>query len=312
MQERMELFKEYEYCKLCPRQCGANRQAGEKGICGAGARLRAASLTPHFGEEPSFTGQKGSGTIFLSGCSCQCVFCQNHQISQSYAGRDYTADAFYDATYALTSKGVHNLNFVTPDHFWPHIRHICKRLRAEGDHIPIIFNTSGYQGAAMVDQYSDWVDIFLPDFKFAAPDLARQCMADPAYPEIALEGLRKMVEKKGFLHPWDPSGRHTATTGVLVRHLAMPGRIDNTLAVLEILREEFGRFLPLSVMSQYQPMPGSMDIGEMDRQLTESEYSEVCGKIETLGFENVYIQELSSQSEFIPDFKKEQPFFGNR
>lgn len=178
--------------------------------------------------------------------------------------------------------------------------------------MPVLFNTSGYQFSEMVEQYSQWVDIFLPDFKFADPDLAQQCMGDAEYPQIALDGLRRMVADKGFLHPWDPSGSETARTGVLVRHLVMPGSNDNTLAVLELLRQEFGRFLPLSVMSQYQPMPGMRRSGHLDRPLRKSEYDEICRKIEDLGFENVYLQELSHDSDFIPDFENEQPFPGNR
>jgi putative pyruvate formate lyase activating enzyme len=226
-------------------------------------------------------------------------------------GAPHSLDTLFKKIQDLIAKGVHNLNFVTPDHFWPHLRKLCHRLKECGESLPIIFNTSGYQSAKMITAHSQCADIFLSDFKFAHPELAEMCMGDRRYPEIAIAGLTQMVAEKGFLQPWDPSGQTTAREGVLVRHLVMPGHIENSLDTLRILRREFGRLLPLSVMSQYQPMPATRGIDGFNRSLTPSEYNHVRKLVTELEFEHVYIQELNDNTCFLPDFTQEKPFNGN-
>ncbi len=305
-------FSTYTPCRLCPRQCGTDRLSGAAGVCGETAELRLASWGPHLGEEPCFTGTRGSGTIFLSGCSSHCFFCQNWQISVAHGkGQAVSPEAFHRLALELIATGVHNLNFVTPDHFWPHIEQLCTRLREEGRSIPFLFNSSGYQLPAMISRYAALIDIFLPDFKFADPVLARLVMRDERYPEIALEALRLMVAEKGFLDPFDPSGTETARRGVLVRHLVLPGHVENTLRVLDLLREEFGRWLPLSLMSQYKPTPAAHSRPPFDRHLSADEYQAAVDHAQELGFENLLIQPLAATDEFFPDFENKQPFKGN-
>lgn len=302
----------YSPCRLCPRQCGADRLGGIPGACGETAHLRVASLGPHMGEEPCFSGSKGSGAIFLSGCACHCFFCQNWQISAARGqGRLVSPDKFFHLATNLAARGVHNLNFVTPDHFWPHVEELVPRLRANGIRLPILFNSSGYHLPDMVSRYAEHVDVFLPDFKFADPSLARLVMRDERYPETAMESLRLMVAAKGFLHPFDPSGADTAQTGVLVRHLVLPGHAENTRRVLEMLRAEFGRFLPLSLMSQYTPVPGSADRPPFDRTLSAAEYQNALDCAQDLGFENLLVQPLEASDDFLPDFGRDRPFRGN-
>lgn len=226
-----------------------DRTCGKVGACGETSALRISHIGPHFGEEPSISGTRGSGTIFFDGCSSRCFFCQNYQISAAHHGEIYSEDRFFCAVKDLIGEKVHNLNFVTPDHFWPHIKDLCLKLRALSFPILKLFNSSGYQLPGMIPEYSEFMDIFLPDFKFADPNLARTCMGDAHYPEIALEAIRKMVDAKGFLEPWDPSGEQVAERGVLVRHLVLPGHVENSLKVLDLLHAEFGDGLPISVMS---------------------------------------------------------------
>jgi putative pyruvate formate lyase activating enzyme len=302
----------YRDCELCPRRCRVDRTAGRLGRCGEGAVCRIASAGPHHGEEPCFSGTRGSGTIFFSGCSCGCFFCQNQQISTGHQGRDASAEALLDLALDLVARGVHNLNFVTPDHFWPHIDALCGALRDKGVGAPFLFNGSGYHRPEMVPAYARRIDIFMPDFKFADAALAGRAMGDRAYPDIALDALRRMVEAKGFLDPWDPSGRETARAGVLVRHLVLPGEVENSLAVLRILRSEFGRLLPLSVMSQYHPMPACAGRGAMARRLRRDEYATVCREVAELGFRHVFLQPAVSDDAFVPDFGLDEPFRGNR
>jgi putative pyruvate formate lyase activating enzyme len=264
------------------------------------------------GEEPCFSGTRGSGNIFFSGCACHCLFCQNWQISNAHGkGEVIHPEAFYQIALKLIEQGVHNLNFVTPDHFWPHIEALCLRLRDEGVQIPFLFNSSGYQLPAMVARYATHMDIFLPDFKFADPVLARQVMRDERYPEIALEALRLMVAEKGFLEPFDPSGIELAKRGVLVRHLVLPGHLENTRQVLDLLREEFGRWIPLSLMSQYTPIPASQSRPPFDRMLTPDEYQAAVDHARMLEFENLLIQPLEPTDDFLPDFERDHPFRGN-
>ncbi len=302
----------YRNCRLCPRDCGVDRTAGLRGYCGETAVCRMASAVAHFGEEPSFTGEKGSGTLFFTGCSSHCFFCQNVQISAGGVGRDASPEDLVEAALGLVEKGVHNLNFVSPDHFWPHLEWLCGELRGRGVTMPFLFNTSGYQKAELVPAYARSIDIFLPDFKFADPGLAKLCMRDARYPELALAAIREMVKAKGFLEPWDPEGRKTARRGVLVRHLVLPGCVENSLAALRLLHREFGPDLPLSVMSQFKPMPGCREHGLLERAVSQDEYEQVTERVEDLGFEHVFIQPVSENDDFLPDFTEDEPFEGNK
>lgn len=299
-------------CRLCPRHCGVDRLNGEPGICGETATLRIASSGPHYGEEPFLTGTHGSGTIFFSGCPCHCFFCQNWQISAPRASaRILDAESFHALAVDLLRQGVHNLNFVTPDHVWPHIEQLCRRLRTEGVTVPFLFNSSGYEEASLIARQAELMDIFLPDFKFADPDLARSVMHDEQYPQIALNALQVMVAEKGFLEPFDPEGRTLARRGVLVRHLLLPGHVENTRRVLALLRENFGRWLPISLMSQYLPIPATESRPPFDRAPTAQEYQTVVDYADELGFENLLIQPLTDTRDFLPDFTRDTPFPGN-
>lgn len=302
----MGLGSYYRSCSLCPRSCGIDRSTGENGFCGESAVCRLAYWGSHFGEEPCFTGANGSGTVFFAGCSCRCFFCQNYQISLQPGGRDYTPEELLDAVYQLSVSGVHNLNFVTPDHFWPHIEWLCQKLREKGVVVPFIFNCSGYQREDMVARYSRHISIFLPDFKYADRDLAQFCIGDRNYPDIALRAIGRMVEEVGFLDHWEPGS--IASRGVLVRHLVLPGQLDNSIQALRLLRQEFGRYLPLSVMNQFLPTPLCRERGVFDRRITSDEWQTISELVAELGFENVYIQELQDSDEFSPDFRQDQPF----
>ncbi len=210
----------------------------------------------------------------------------------------------------LAERGVHNLNFVTPDHFWPHVRSLCHSLREQGVSLPFVWNSSGYQRSEMAAEQAELLDIFLPDFKFAQPELAAECMGDRRYPEFAMATLRVLVRAKGFLKPWQ--GQQPAAQGVLVRHLVLPGETENSLAVLRLLRAEFGRWLPLSLMSQFQPVPECLARNRLARPLEAAAYAMVCREAERLGFRRLYVQPAPADTEFLPDFTRRQPFRGNQ
>ncbi len=304
----MNRMQEYDNCCLCPRYCGVNRSEGEVGFCGESAELRIAAMLAHFGEEPCITGRNGSGTVFFSGCGCGCFFCQNFQISHQHIGKIYTGEEFLEGLHRLAGQGVHNLNFVTPDHYWPHIKAACLALREEGVDIPFLWNSSGYADVEMIPEQCHLIDVFLPDFKFADPELAQKCMGDSNYPEIALRALTAMVEAKGFLRPWDPSGEMTATRGVLVRHLVLPGQLENSLRTLDILNEHFGPNLPISIMSQFQPMPECERLGFFNSKIAAEDYAKVCNYAEELGFSRLFGQVDLGDDTFAPDFTSDKPF----
>ena len=220
----------------------------------------------------------------FDGCSSRC-FLPKLPDFRGPSWRDLLSGPVFEAVKDLIDQKVHNLNFVTPDHFWPHIKELCLKLRALSFPIPKVFNSSGYQLPEMISEYSEFMDIFMPDFKFADPDLARECMGDERYPEIALEAIREMVDARGFLDPWDPSGERVAERGVLVRHHVLPGHVENSLETLDQLHAEFGDGLPISVMSQFRPVPACFAKNSLTRGVTPQEYDLVLTKVKELGFE---------------------------
>lgn len=310
--ETSAVKREYRECRLCPRRCGCDRTCGQTGVCGETAHCRVASVCAHFGEEPPISGTRGSGTVFLTGCSCRCFFCQNHQISRGVIGERTSVSSLVAQLEALAARGVHNLNFVTPDHVLPHIERACAELRQRGVTIPFVHNGSGYMTKEIAARCTNTFEIFLPDFKFSDPKLAADCIGDKRYPRLALESLRETVAAHGFLHPWDPTGETPAAQGVLVRHLVLPGQVENSLTTLDTLYREFGPDLPLSLMSQFQPMPDCRRRGQLERPLHHDEYEQVCLTVQALGFKHVFLQEVTPDEGYLPDFRNpSNPFPAN-
>jgi putative pyruvate formate lyase activating enzyme len=271
---------------------------------------------PHFGEEPPITGKNGSGTIFFTGCTLKCSYCQNYQISRDGLGNAVDIeDLFREATEMILERGVHNINLVTPDHFLPHAFHLVSLLRHNGFNLPIVCNFSGYQSVAMLRMAEEYADIYLPDFKYSDRGLSKGLSRCKDYPTVALEAIAEMVRQKGFL---DASGDSSllAKEGVLVRHLILPGHVENSLDVLTTLFLEFGPGLPLSLMSQYRPVLPQQD-QDLNRSLTPEEFERVYSHAMDLGLEHLFVQfpdqapsHRSDHSPFLPDFHKKEPFEG--
>jgi putative pyruvate formate lyase activating enzyme len=310
----MDDLRPYEDCRLCPRECGVNRVEGRTGYCREGAFPRVAHVGPHFGEEPPISGTRGSGTVFFSGCSLRCSFCQNHQISHGGLGRTLETATLRDRVMEMIAVArVHNVNFVTPDHFFPHVFSLVRSLRERGCDLPMLYNLSGYQSNRLLQQAEGWADIYLPDFKYSDPWLSSRLSGCPDYPERAIEAISEMVRQKGFLD----SAAHDhplARQGVLVRHLILPGRVQNSLDVLTTLFLEFGPRLPLSLMSQYTPLLPQND-PPMNRTITEEEFDRVYEHALELGFMNLFVQfpekpaeSGAGESLFVPDFRLDRPF----
>jgi putative pyruvate formate lyase activating enzyme len=317
---KMDFLGLFENCRLCPRDCGVNRleegKAGRSGFCGESHQLRVAYAGPHFGEEPPITGKNGSGTIFFTGCSVQCAFCQNYQISRDGLGKSMDLEELLERVLQMIQKDhVHNINLVTPDHFFPHAFYLVSLLRGKGVDLPVVYNLSGYQSLAMLKMAEDYAHIYLPDFKYADPTLSGRLSKCRDYPRVALEALEEMIRQKGFLDATE-NASELATRGVLVRHLILPGQLENSLNVLTTLFLEFGPHLPISLMSQYHPVLPHEDRA-LNRSLTQEEFQEVYAHALDLGFEHMYAQfpeddptALSRPSLFLPDFRQAGPFSG--
>ncbi|MBN2418186.1 MAG: radical SAM protein [Deltaproteobacteria bacterium] len=316
----MNYISFFKKCELCPRGCKVDRTlagAEKKAFCGQSSQLRVAHIGPHHGEEPPISGSRGSGTIFFSGCSLRCSFCQNHQISMEGIGDILSPEEFYNQTARMIDTyGVHNINFVTPDHFFPYTFHLVEKLRENGYSTPILYNTSGYQTMDSLKIAEKFADIYLPDFKYSDPEIAKVFSRCKDYPQKTLDAIAEMVRQKGFLDSY-VKGTYVATKGVLVRHLILPGKIENSIGALDSLFLEFGANIPISLMSQYHPVI-RLDDADMNRFLTVEEFKAVYSHALELGFNNMFVQFPSGfdwkdkKSEFLPDFNEESPFKGNK
>ena len=277
------------HCRLCPRACGVNRLAGEAGFCRAGLAARVAAVSIHHGEEPPISGTRGSGTVFFAHCNMTCLFCQNYPISQFGHGRDMDADTLAGELLQLQGKGAHNVNFVTPTPHAPQLADAVRAARERGFSIPVVYNTNGYDSLEALALLDGVVDIYLPDAKYRSNELSESISGAPDYPACNDAALAEMVRQTGFL---ETGGDGIATRGVLVRHLVLPGMVEETVKVLEHLAKVYGPDLPLSLMGQYFPAYRAAETPGFDRKLTIEEYERAIDAAETLGLRNVFIQEI--------------------
>jgi len=269
-------------CTLCPRRCQVNRLAGETGRCGTGALARIASYGPHFGEETPLVGKGGSGAIFLAGCNLGCCFCQNYDISQGEAvGQEADAHEFASVMLELQAMGCHNINLVTPSHVTPQILAALIPALEEGLDIPIIFNCGGYESAETLALLDGVVDIYMPDIKFWRSDTASRYAGAPDYPERAGEALAIMHQQVGELKIGSDG---IARSGVLIRHLLMPGLFAETEAILRYIAAALTPTTYINIMAQYHPCGLAGEYEELDRTVTGEEYRRALAIARNLGF----------------------------
>lgn len=301
MERHEDLLKS---CALCPRQCGVDRLAGEKGFCGVtGEGVLVARAAPHFWEEPCLSGSRGSGTVFFSGCTLRCLFCQNREISRGEAGKEISTGRLAEIFLELQDRGVHNLNLVTPTHYLPQILTALKWARQKGLKLPVVYNTSGYERPEMLSLLAGQVDIYLPDMKYLSQELAGRFSHAPDYPRWALAALDEMVRQTGA-PLFDEEG--ILKRGVIIRHLALPGQGADSRAVLRELLSRYQDRVYLSIMNQYTPPSFTLPVPELNRRLTHREYHRLVDYAIRLGAENAFIQEGGAAEEsFIPPFDLE-------
>lgn len=294
----------FEPCLLCPRLCAAPRASGAKGRCGQGDRIRLALASIHFGEEPPLVGQGGSGTIFFSGCTLGCTFCQNHQISRAGLGREVGTGEFASICLALQAAGAVNINLVTGTHFIPAIIEGIARARAAGLSLPVLWNTSGYERVEMIEALRATVDVWLPDLKTLDRATAERYFAAADYPTAATAAILAMAED----HPLEYDEAGLLRRGVIMRHLVLPGQLDDSRAVLTWFADHLGgRALP-SIMTQYTPIPALARRPAPAEALDRAEYEELVALIDELGLGEGFYQELVPGSDWLPDFCRPNPF----
>lgn len=291
-------------CTLCPRRCHANRAAGQTGFCGQTAQLRAARAALHFWEEPCISGDCGSGTVFFSGCSLQCIFCQNHEIALGESGKSISVERLSQIFLELQEKGAANINLVTAGHFIPQVCRALELSKADGLSIPIVYNTGSYEEAASLRLLEGLVDIWLPDLKYFSGDLSARYSSAPDYFQVATAAIAEMFRQTPAA-VFD-SGTGLMRRGIIVRHLMLPGQAADSKKILRYLHTTYGDAIYISIMNQYTPLAGVSGLPELNRRVTPEEYRRVLDFADRIGIENGFMQEDGTAAEsFIPPFDYE-------
>lgn len=304
------LWPELAHCRCCPRQCGANRLAGELGYCQLDAGWNVASICLHGGEEPVVSGPAGICNIFFAHCNLQCRFCQNHQISrnQGPAPDHQRPEQIIAQVEGLLDQGSHAVGFVSPSHVLPQMEAIIQTLLHRGRAPVFVYNTNAYDRAENLRRLENVLDVYLPDLKYADARLAAEWSDAPDYPEAAQAALKEMYRQKGADLVLDEQGR--VRSGLIVRHLVLPGQLENTRQCLRFLAEELSPAVHVSLMAQYTPMPAVAGHPDLGRTLRPEEYENILEEMDRLGMAHGWIQELSSAHHYQPDFDREHPFSG--
>lgn len=309
-------------CRLCPRECNADRANGEKGYCGESASLRVARAALHMWEEPCISGKTGSGTVFFTGCPLRCIFCQNNTIvsgnttrksnSETHEGsavgqttysigKIITTERLVEIFLELQAKNACNINLVTPTHFIPQIAATLKAAKENGLSIPVVYNTGSYEKAEALRLLDGLVDIYLPDLKYFSSRLGARYSNAPDYFKVAASAIAEMFRQVGTPVFDDETG--LMKRGVIVRHLQLPGHLSDSKKVVDYLYRTYRDDIYISIMSQYTPMQIFPDMPELSRRVSHKEYNALVDYCIALGIENGFIQEGEVASEsFIPPF----------
>ncbi len=315
----------YDNCSLCPRNCGVNRLRDERGYCGESSRMKVAWAGQHFGEEPPLIGKGGSGTIFFTGCTLKCVFCQNCQLSRQGLGREMSSGELEQLMLRLQARGAENINLVTATHFVPTIVESVAAARNQGLSLPVVWNSSGYEQLSTLQLLKETVDVYLPDCKTLDSSLSRHLMGAANYPEIVQPALLRMIEDKPL-----KVEKERVRQGVIVRHLVLPGLLEQSREVLRWFACHLKDQTLLSLMFQYTPTPlgeggaaadqsraeernsmeerGPEAAGKqgrpihLQRTVNRREYGQVLSWLEELGIEDGFLQEPARNADWLPDF----------
>ena len=288
-------------CDLCPRGCNVDRSNGAIGYCGESARIRVARTSLHQWEEPCITGEYGSGTVFFSGCSLKCIFCQNHTIADSLVGQAFTKEQLADAFLRLQEKKASNINLVTAGHFVEELVPAITLAKERGLIIPIVYNSSAYETVESVRMLEGLIDVYLPDCKFYSTEISHNYAKADNYFEIASKAIGEMIRQVGS--PVFDERNGNMTRGVIVRHLVLPGHTKDSMDILKYLHDTYKNQIYVSIMNQYTPVMQQEKYPNLNRRVTKREYGKVVNYALSLGIENAFIQEgHTAQESFIPKF----------
>lgn len=288
-----------ENCTLCPHNCSVNRISGELGYCGAKKEMNVARAALHYWEEPCISGENGSGTVFFSYCTMRCLYCQN-ALYDGKRGKETSIEQLARIFLSLQEQKAHNINLVTPSHYLPQIISAIDLARTNGLAIPIVYNTSGYETIRAIERLKGYVDIFLPDFKYFDDRYAQKYSGVPAYFHYASSSIEQMVKQTG---PAVFEDNGIMQKGVIIRHLLLPGLIQDSKKVIRHIYKTFGDDVYISIMNQYTPLKGVRDYPELNKTITQSEYDLIVDYALSLGIKNGFIQDEGTVGEsFIPDF----------
>lgn len=295
------MLSTYESCTLCPRMCHADR-TNARGFCQASDQLKIARAALHPWEEPCISGTHGSGTVFFSGCTLKCVFCQNYTLSHENFGKEISIERLSEIFLELQEKGAHNINLVTATHYLPSIREALNLARPKLT-IPVVYNCGGYERIETLREYADCIDIYLPDLKYYDPTMSKKYSAAEDYFQVASEAIQEMIRLTDGLH-WNEDQPDLLKKGVVIRHMVLPGAKDDSIKLLHWMKDTLPEesFL-VSLMSQYTPFYHSCQYPEINRRITSYEYNKVLDTAIELGLVHGYMQEKSSaKEEYTPPF----------
>jgi putative pyruvate formate lyase activating enzyme len=296
-------------CTLCPRECRVDRFKGGTGYCRSDAGTNIASICIHRGEEPPVSGPDGICNIFFSGCNMRCIYCQNHEISRPGSECRSSFPQFYkaiDVIAGILDQGIKAVGFVSPSHVVPQVRAIIKGLNSGGYKPITVYNTNSYEKRETIRSLEGLIDVYLPDYKYVTHSTSLELSDTGDYPEVALEVIKEMYFQKGSVLVTDSGGR--AESGMLIRHLVLPGHAEESKKVLKTIADEISTGVSISLMSQYHPTPFVSGLENLGRTLYRAEYQEVVEAMESLGFRNGWIQDMDSHQNYRPDFRRENPF----
>ena len=300
---------ELTQCTLCPRECGVNRITGPFGFCKSDADFNISSICVHKGEEPVISGKKGICNIFFPHCNLQCIYCQNHDISRNSVAtiqESLSLETVIDRICETLEQTENIIGFVSPSHYIPQMVSIIEGLHKAGKRPVVVYNSNGYDKAETICMLEGLIDVYLPDFKYMDSRLAFEYSQARNYPEIALAALKEMYRQKGSTLIVNNDG--LAESGIIIRHLVLPGAIEQSIEVLRLIAEEISTRMHLSLMAQYYPTKTVATHPVLNRTITAAEYQRVVDAFNELGFSKGWIQDLESHDSFRPDFSREQPF----
>ena len=299
-----------EKCEICPHECKINRNQGRVGRCKATDKVRIALYSIHHFEEPCISGENGSGTIFFSNCNLNCVYCQNYEISQLGKGKDISIEELADILLEQQEKGVENINLVTPTSYAVQIIEAIKIAKHRGLKIPIIYNTNAYEKVETLKLLEGYVDVYLPDLKYAQNDLGEKYSNVKNYFDIATKAIQEMIRQVGRPQFND---KGMIQKGVIIRHLVLPNCVENSKRVLSWFKDNVPKEVYISVMAQYFPTYKAKDINELNRKLTNEEWKQIEDYIDMLEIENGFIQELGEhEEEYVPKWEFDEENCKNR